>query len=207
MKKKIIIDILMLILIILEYSRNYINPILHEIFGIVLIVLLIIHLTLNINYIKNILKGKYNRERIITLTVNILLFISFIASIILGILSSQELLKFMNIGNIKVIELHKIISYITLIILGIHIGLNLSKMIKPINIKLRYILGIIISIFGIYSFFDINIIKHITGEYGFISSNKSFLINILEYLSIVITISIITNIINKIMRKEYKNER
>ena len=94
--KKLIVDILLFILMILEFSRMYMPPIWHEIIGILLIVLIIIHLILNRNYIKNIFKGKYNLKRIIMLIINVLFMISFILSCIFGLLSSEELLKFLR---------------------------------------------------------------------------------------------------------------
>lgn len=114
MKKKLIVDILMFILMLLEFSRMYMPTILHEIFGITLLLLVILHLILNKNYLKSIDKGKYNLKRTIMLITNILLIISFFLSILFGILSSQDLLKFMNIGNMNIISLHKTISYISL---------------------------------------------------------------------------------------------
>jgi len=77
MNKRTIVDILMFILILLEFSRGYLEPIFHEIFGIGLLILLIIHLILNKNYIKNILKGKYNTKRYIMLIINLSFFITF----------------------------------------------------------------------------------------------------------------------------------
>ena len=73
---KIIIDIIMFILMLLEFSRGYMKPIFHEIIGILLLVCIIIHLILNRNYIKNIFNGKYNLKRYIMLIVNSILFIS-----------------------------------------------------------------------------------------------------------------------------------
>ena len=52
--KKIIVDILLFILIIIEYSRLYINPTVHEIIGIGLIILIILHIYLNRNYFKTL---------------------------------------------------------------------------------------------------------------------------------------------------------
>ena len=41
MKKKLIVDILMFILMILEFSRMYMEPIYHEIIGVILFILVI----------------------------------------------------------------------------------------------------------------------------------------------------------------------
>lgn len=56
MGKKIVIDTLMLILMLLEYSKLYTGQLLHEVFGILLLTLFISHNILNINFIKDCLK-------------------------------------------------------------------------------------------------------------------------------------------------------
>ena len=156
MKKKITIDILMFILMLLEFSRMYMEPIYHEIIGIILLILFIIHLILNMQYIKNIQKGKYNLKRTIMLIVNILFMITFSLSLLFGILSSQNLLTFMNINNMNIIKLHKMFSYISLVIMGIHLGINFNAMFGKISKIIKndivlYIISIIIIGFGIYS--------------------------------------------------------
>ena len=78
MKKKLIVDIIMFILMLLEFSRLYTGALLHELIGIALLILIIIHLILNKNYLLNILKAKYNVRSIIMLITNILLIISFL---------------------------------------------------------------------------------------------------------------------------------
>lgn len=69
--KKIIVDILLLILMLIEYSRAQIPAEIHEITGICLIILVIIHLILNRKYLKSIPKGKYNLKRSLMLIVNL----------------------------------------------------------------------------------------------------------------------------------------
>ena len=202
---KIVIDILMFILMLLEFSKSYMLPIYHEIIGVILLILLFIHLLLNIKYLKNIFNGKYNRKRYIVLFINIGFFITFITSIILGILSSQELLKFMNIGNINIINLHKIFSYINLIFLGMHLGINFNAMFKFINNSsiVTHVINFLIIIYGIYSFIKLDILKHLVGEYGFGLIEGNIVINIIRYLSIVMMIAIVINYFNK----RRKNER
>ena len=200
--KKLIVDILLFILMILEFSRMYMPPIWHEIIGILLIVLIIIHLILNRNYIKNIFKGKYNLKRIIMLIINVLFMISFILSCIFGLLSSEELLKFLSIGNLSIISLHKTFAYISLLCLGLHLGVNFnamfSKLVNIIHNKIvLIIIGIIIIGFGIYSFIDLDFWNHLTGKYGFSIVTGNIIINTLEYLSLIMSITIIINIVYK----------
>ena len=205
MKKKIIIDILLFIFLILEFSRNYLEPVYHEIFGIILIILVIIHLLLNKNYLKNIPKGRYNLSRTIMLIINSVFFITFILSLIFGILSSQYLLTFLNQNSFIIIKLHKTCSYLSLIFMSLHLGLNFNLIFNKIkNNKFIYIIEIIIIIYGIYSFIKLDIIKHIIGTYGFGYFEGNILINLLNYLSIILMLSLITNKIYTKIKKEGK---
>lgn len=205
MKKKIIVDILMFILMLLEFSRGYLPTILHEAFGICLGILVIIHLILNKNYFKNLFKGKYNSKRIIMLIINLGFFITFILSMIFGILSSHDLLTGLNIHNLNIIKLHKQLAYISLIFMGLHLGINFNAMLGKINIKnkiVKYIIDILIIVFGIYSFIKLDFIKHITGEFGFSVYDGNIILNILEYLSIILAMAIIMNKTYNLRKKE-----
>ncbi len=202
MKKKLTVDILMFILMILEFSRVYTGALLHEIMGIILALLVIIHIVLNLNYIKNISQGSYNLKRIIILIINIMFIITFLLTIILGLLSSQELLPFLNLHELDINKLHKIVSYICLIILGLHLGINFNAMFGKLSntIKsklLKVFIFIIIFTFGIYSIIDVELISHLVGTYGFMNSDKFIIIHILEYLSIILLISLSFNFIMK----------
>ncbi len=212
MKKKTLIDILLLIFITLEFSKGYMNPLYHEIFGIILIILLLIHLILNKNYLKNISKGKYNLSRTIMLTINTLFMLTFILSLLFGILSSEVFLKSFNIGSFTIIKLHKICAYMSIIIMGFHLGINFNAMFSKItkrikNKSLLHITKLIIILYGIYSFIRLDILKHILGTYGFSIIEGNILINIFEYLSIVMMIVLVMNRIYNKIKKGDKNER
>ena len=164
--------------------------------------MLIIHIVLNLNYIKKISQGSYNLKRIIILIINIMFIITFLLTIILGLLSSQELLPFLNIHELDINKLHKIVSYICLIIFGLHLGINFNAMFGKLSniIKsklLKVFIFIIIFTFGIYSIIDVELISHLVGTYGFMNSDKFIIIHILEYLSIILLISLSFNFIMK----------
>jgi len=96
MAKKLIVDLLLFVFMILEFSRSYLISWSHELFSILLLVLIILHLYLNRNYLKNFSKGKYNSKRLIMAVVNISIMIVFSLSLIFGILSSEDILSFFN---------------------------------------------------------------------------------------------------------------
>lgn len=117
--KKIIVDVLMVITIVLEFFSL---PILiHELLGIGLIFLIISHIKLNKNYFKAINKGVYDIKRTIKLIINICLLISLVITIISGICTGQKSLKNLTIGRYKISKIHKSSSIISIIILGLHL--------------------------------------------------------------------------------------
>lgn len=129
--KKITVDILMGIAIILEFISL---PILiHEIVGIGLLFLIVLHIKLNKNYFKAIFKGKYNLKRTIDLIINIGLMISLFITIISGIFCSQKSLKSLKIGNYEMSHIHKSSSIISLIFLGLHLLTTRKKLLREIK--------------------------------------------------------------------------
>ena len=131
MNKKITVDVLMVIAIILEFLSL---PILiHEIIGIGLIFLIALHLKFNKRYFKAITKGKYNLKRTIELIVNIGLMISLVITIISGIFSSISSLKDLRIGKHKVSHLHKQSSVLSLIFLVLHLIVTRKKLARELK--------------------------------------------------------------------------
>lgn len=131
MNKKITVDILMVIAIILEFLSL---PILfHEIIGIGLVFLIALHLKFNKRYFKSITKGKYNLQRTIELIVNIGLMISLIITIISGILLAMNSLKDLRIGKYKISHLHKGSSIFSLIFLVLHLIVTRKKLVRELK--------------------------------------------------------------------------
>ncbi|MBE6488568.1 MAG: DUF4405 domain-containing protein [Methanosphaera stadtmanae] len=129
--KKISVDILMVIAIVLEFLSL---PILiHEIVGIGLLFLIFAHLNYNKKYFKAITKGKYTLKRTMNLIVNIGLLISFFVTIISGIFLTQKSLKGIKIGNLKMSHIHKSSSIISLIFLGLHLFTTHKKFLRGLK--------------------------------------------------------------------------
>lgn len=129
--KKISVDVLMIIAIILEFLSL---PILiHEIVGIMLLFLILAHLNFNKKYFKSITKGKYTLKRTIDLIVNIGLLISLFTTIISGIFLTQKSLKKIKFGNMKMSHIHKSASVISLIFLGLHLLTTHKKLLRGVK--------------------------------------------------------------------------
>lgn len=191
-------DILLFILMLMEFSKVYLPPEVHEIICICLIVLVIIHLILNRRYIKAIPKGKYNLKRAIMLVINVAFMVVFALTCIFGLLSGQYVLTFMNIGNLTTVYLHKILAYLSLLLLGLHLGINLNVLFERIEkSNIVYTVYLIIVAFGIYSIIQLDFLNHLLGNSGFSLVTGNFVINSIEYLSIILMVTILTNIIFK----------
>lgn len=196
--KKIIVDILLFILILIEYSRLQLPPEVHEITGICLLILVVIHLILNKNYLMAIPKGKYNLKRKLILIVNLSFFIVFFATVMTGMLTNQYLVTSINIKNMTTIYIHKILGHLSIILLAIHLGINIKKPFTKLETKIgkkSYGIYIAIIIFGIYSSMKLDFWNHLIGNSGFGVAANTILINTLEYLSIILMIIVIINLI------------
>lgn len=124
MNKKITVDILMIIAIILEFIRL---PILiHIIVGIGLLFLIILHIQFHKKYFKRINKGKYDLKRSIGLIINLGLLISLSITIFSGMLS-------ILIGNPTISNIHKSFPVIILIFLALHLITNHKKLLGQIK--------------------------------------------------------------------------
>lgn len=206
MPKKIIVDILMFVCMILEFSRWYMQPIYHEIIWIALLILVILHIWFNKEYLKNIFKWKYNLTRSIMVGVNILFLVCFLLTIIFWILSSQNLLAFANIDSMSIVVLHKVFGYISLLLMWIHLWINIVWLTNKLSQKIWnkfvfYGIEILLITYWIYAWIQLSIWKHIIWEYWFWNIDWNIWINILNYLAVVVMITLIMNEIYKIILK------
>ena len=198
MIRRIIVNVMLLILSILEFSRAYLTPEIHEIIGVSLLVLMAIHLFQNRKYAQTMTKGSTRKVLLIT---NILLLLTFTATIVTGLLSSR-MIGILNIHDITTIYLHKMLSYTALLLISVHLGLNMKRIIckyedKIRNRKIYYILTAVIILLGAYSFIVLDYMNHLTGNVGFSANDTNIRINSMEYLLVVLAIALITYHINK----------
>ena len=214
---KIIIDILMLVLMLLEYSKIYTGQLVHEIIGIVLLLLFLTHNILNINFYKNLFKGKHNLTRGITTVVDLSFLICMLLTIILGIPISQKIFKFLGLkGNMTFRKLHTIFGYWGLVILSIHIGLHFNMIFAKLNNKtlaikklikvMVYLIEIVIILFGIKVMMNNNFADYLIGNASFAIPSGNIMISFLNNLSMVMAIALIVYNLEKIFIAIMKNK-
>lgn len=183
--KKLVLDLILLILMILLYQKNIISMSFHEIGGLVLFALFIIHLLFNGKWIKSITKRLFDKsvpiKTRISYILNVLLVICWSLVIISGIFISKVVFHFSISGPWKIV--HFSCAAFALILIGIHIGLHWNLIYnsckKPLKLldNFKKPIGIICILFvlisGIYSIQTTNFIRWITMPFSIESISNS----------------------------------
>lgn len=196
---KMIVDIVMLILMLLEFSKLHTGQLLHEIFGVCLFVLFIVHNLLNLSFYKNLFKGKYSIQRIITTVVDFAFLICMLFTILFGIPISLKVFKFLNLnGSMQIRTLHTIFGYWSLVILGLHLGLHFKMIFAKLKMNvLLYLIQAAIVIYGIKAMFDTNLGLYLTGQASF-AMPTSIGLSLLRNFSIVLSLAVLVYQFEKI---------
>lgn len=213
---KIIVDIAMTVLLIMQMAYIFLGQELHEWTGILLFVLFVIHHGLNINWIKNISKGRYSLRRMFLTVINSMIFLAMIGLITSGITMSQFAAQNLDLGLSMSIarKIHIVSSYSGYILMSIHIGLHLSfisRIKKIINKKnnnkaMDYVLkftSIALVIYGLYSLVKHDLFSYVflRKEFVFFNMSQPVVLFILDYIAIMGFWVIITKYFEKMLRK------
>ncbi|MGN1269332.1 MAG: cytochrome b/b6 domain-containing protein [Clostridia bacterium] len=140
MKRKIILDIVMGIIMICLMNLSFTGIKLHEILGIVVFFLFIFHKILNLKWIKsitiNLFKKGIKTKTKIMYVIDIILLILVILNVITGILISTHILTNITTNNIGAAsQWHHFFAYWLAIVLLIHIGVHWEFIRNAIKIK------------------------------------------------------------------------
>lgn len=132
---------------------NFISPLWHEIFGIVISFLIVFHLILNFKWIKNITKNfrKVNSKTKMLYVVDALTFLSYFITIVIGVLISISIFNFETSYNPYLMLTHHITGRLSLSFMLVHLGFHLNRIITKMTrnetIKgIIYIIYIMISV-------------------------------------------------------------
>lgn len=167
MKKKLLLDLTLFIIMLLLMFYNLTGALWHEILGIAIFILFIIHNILNYKWLKNVTLNysKMNKETKLKYIVNIFLWITMILSMISGIYLSNYIFK-INTNITLMANLHIYSSYIMFFTILLHLIIHLKMISKYLSIKFHInnkIITLIITSLILLSGFII-IIKLLTKE-------------------------------------------
>lgn len=130
--KRIFLDIILLLLIILNVSFQFLPKILHELFGILILVAIISHLICNRHWFYALCRGRWNLLRIVSTMIDLLLLINIVCILSTGMMISNYLFKGMwgiyLQRNTLVHQLHVSLPYLLLVLVGLHLGLHWSAL-------------------------------------------------------------------------------
>lgn len=218
MKKiKIIIDILMYLIFVILMGHHITENLIHEILGTVLFILFIVHHILNYRFYKTLFKGKYTFKRLFIVLTDLLLLITMIGMIVSAIIISSNAFAFLNIQTtIFGRKLHMISTSWSFVIMSVHLGLHLGIFINKLNKKMKdnileyvyYLILILIVIYGLYSFKELNFISDmfLLNSFKFYDFNESPIIFYIHVVLSSLFVSLVTYFINnfKLKRKKEK---
>jgi len=141
MKKKLIIDSVMAIVMLMLINKFLTGLLAHEILGLLILVLFAVHLMLNRKWISGISGrvireySKLNGKTKAMYFLNILLFLLMSLSVITGILVSEELFDFTIENKAYLAAWHHFLSYWLAVTLAVHIGLHWNIIRSKLNVK------------------------------------------------------------------------
>lgn len=135
--KKIILDILLILILIPLMYFGFTGGLIHELLGIIFTIVVFIHLAFNFKWIKSITRNFNNVKPKIKLLyiINIVVFISYFIAIITGILISRYIFLFISSSFFLTNTLHNISSYISLILTFVHLLLHYKEIKNTIESK------------------------------------------------------------------------
>lgn len=191
-------DLLLIIVLLMLMNGQSLGELPHEILGVAFFALFLVHQYLNFSWWKNIGRGKYSAVRILQTILNI----SLLADILLMMGSGIAISRALFVGLPVIFDkntgrtLHLLGAYWGFIAMSMHVGLHFSgmkeqlgKKIPLFRTKAAAVIYLIVSVFGIYSFFH---------EF------HSLLLRLLGYLAILILCGGIGYYLKRSLQKKKK---
>ena len=187
-RQRLILDIAMSILLVLQMLYLLIGETYHEWVGILLIILFTIHNAINRKWYKAIPKGKYRRKRIVHTAVNAICIISCFLLLISGLSMARHSLPIpiIPMGAARII--HMLASYWGFIAISMHAGFHMAPLVRKAGGNLAgKIIILIMMAGGLYSFIRERIPYYLffIDEFVFFDFSTPLLVLIIEYVLIM----------------------
>lgn len=195
MKKRLVIDVLLMGCLILLMSYNLIGELYHEVIGGLMAIIVIVHHCLNKYWVKNLKIHVHYFENCIVF----LLILTFIGSMISGILISRHLFS-LNVYDPLVLRMHMLCAYWGFVLMSIHLGLHfktLKHYLKPHKTFLY--ISLVIVIYGVFVFFKRDILGYLTlrNLFFMLGDHENVFLYCIDYITIMYSIAFTTYLIKK----------
>lgn len=213
-KQKILIDVMMTILFMIQMAYHITGNRLHEWLGVFLFALFILHHVFNRNWYKNLLKGKYTLPRIVMITINTLLFVSMIGMMVSGIMLSRDVFSFLNLrSGMFARRIHMVSTSWGYLLMSMHIGLHwglVSGRMKKIAFLSMFstvivnMVKIAVCGYGLVCLITNQLLERmfLLVEYAFFDYSQPVLFFFSDYLCIMICFAMTMDVFIQHLRKE-----
>ena len=197
------LDLIMTLLILLEFAYRLIGSTLHELIGLSMFTLIIVHGNWNWRWFAMLLKGKYAVLRIVSVTINTLLLITGLLMMVSGVLNSDLLFSLTQVElDLLPRELHTATAYWFLILVGVHLGMHWkmvmaeaskltggawSSVPSPLRALVLNAISASIAAYGVFASFARSVSSRLTAYYSFdnLEVDESILGFFAQYAAIV----------------------
>lgn len=201
--KRLSLDLLMVVLILLEFAYQFTGSTAHELIGLSMLSLFIVHGAWNWRWFANLLKGKYAGLRVASMAINVLLLIAVSLMIVSGLLNSHLLFSLFQIElDLLPRELHTASAYWLLILMGVHLGMHWTMIMNeirklagaswaawplPLRAATLHVLAASLAIYGVFASFERDVFSRLTAYFSFgdRGADEPILGFFLQYLAIV----------------------
>ena len=139
---KIILDIMMTVVLLLQMAYQVIGEEYHEWIGAGMLLMFVLHNALNFGWYKALWKGKYSAQRIFRTVINLLVLIAIVLTGYSGIVMSRYVFDFLPVSGGMAIarKLHLAGSYWSFVLMSIHLGMHWSMMTNRFKVKQKAVL-------------------------------------------------------------------
>lgn len=198
MKAKIILDVGMTLLFLLQMAYHLIGDSLHEWLGTILLVLLILHNILDWKWYAGLRKGKYTLVRVIHTTINLLLLLVCAGIMVSAMMLSSTATVLLHLNTAMLgRKLHMLFTSWGFVLMSAHAGLHwhmvvnaMKKQIGDLQCWYQIIARLIVlflSVHGTYSFLARAIPKRmfLLVEYVSFNYEESFISFMADHITIL----------------------
>lgn len=209
-KVKIILDIGMTLLFLLQMAYHLIGNILHEWLGVALFIMLILHNILDWKWYVGLRKGNYTPGRWFHMIINFLLLISCFAMMFSAILLSSTLSVFLRLqATMLGRKLHMMFTSWSFVFLSAHVGLHwnmvvatLKKQRRRLSIAARFSV-LFISAYGLYAFLAREIPQRmfLLTEYATYNYGESLIFCMMSHMAMLCLFASVSYWIKKIIQQ------
>ena len=198
-KVKIVVDLTMTILFLVQMGYHMLDNRAHEWTGIALFVLFFLHHILNGGWHRNLFKGKYPAQRILLTVTDVLLMLCMCSIIVSAVFVSRHAFSFLGL-HLRSLgrQIHMPATMWGFLLMGLHLGLHWSMMLgmmkraaktkrtKALVLTGRIVLTVVCA-FGVYQFINRGLWMELfrLREFAFLDYGESLLYFAASYIAIL----------------------